>query len=76
MSRLSIAFLSEAIAASPAYMAKEHVREKLQGIVSEAIANGEIADQASLDEFWKTVDMAANALRMVPYDAMKKLAGK
>ena len=54
------------VSASETYMKKEIVREKLQAFVVEAVASGEVQSQKELDEWWKTVEMATKALRMVP----------
>lgn len=55
--------------ASSAYMKKEGTREKVQDLVAEMVRQGEIADQASLDEAFETLDMAVKALKMVPFNA-------
>lgn len=52
--------------ASETYMKKEAVREKLQAFVQEAVTSSEIQSQADLEAWWKTVEMATNALKMVP----------
>lgn len=72
-------FIKEAIkgkvAASPSYMKKEAVREKLQGIIADAVANGEIADQASLEQFLVDINTSMTALKMIPFEVWTKLAG-
>lgn len=60
------ALKSGKVSASETYMKKEIVREKLQALVVEAIASGEVQSQKELDEWWKTVEMATKALKMVP----------
>jgi len=57
------------VKASSAYMKKEGVREKLQDLVAEMVRAGEVADQASLEEAFQTLDMSVKALKMVPFDA-------
>lgn len=63
--------LEETIKASREYMAKEKVREDLQRMIMARVASGEIKDDAALRDFWKTLEMAANALKMVPVDAFR-----
>lgn len=60
------ALKSRKVSASETYMKKEVVREKLQALVQEAVASDEIQNQKELDDWWKTVEMAAKALKMVP----------
>lgn len=64
------------IAASPEYMKKERVREKLQQLIVDRVATGEIANQAELEQFIKDVDVSMMALKMVPFDVWAKMAGK
>lgn len=54
------------VSASETYMKKEVVREKLQALVQEAVSSGEVQNAKELEEWWKTVEMATKALRMVP----------
>ena len=63
------------IGASPEYMKKERVREKLQALVADHVASGEITDQASLDQFVKDVDISMTALKMIPFEVWTKMAG-
>jgi len=63
--------LEETIKASREYMAKEKVREDLQKLIAARVASGEIKDDVSLREFWKTLEMAALALKAVPVDAFR-----
>lgn len=63
--------LEETIKASREYMAKEKVREDLQHMIAARVASGEIKDDAALRDFWKTLEMAAGALKMVPVDAFR-----
>ena len=61
------------VSASPEYMGQEEVREALQNVVEERISDGRIRDQAGLDEFWKTIEKAALALRSIPFDVLVKV---
>lgn len=63
------------ITASDSYMKKEKVREHLQQHLTELVKSGEIKSQEDLEEFWTTVDMAAKALKVVPYDVWTKMSG-
>ena len=64
--------LEETIKASKEYMAKEKVREDLQRMISGRVSLGEIKDDTELREFWKTLEMAIIALKMIPVDAFKE----
>lgn len=68
--------LEETIKASRDYMLKEKVREEIQALVLQKISSGQIKNEEALKEFWKTVEMASNALKMVPFDALKAVAKK
>jgi len=68
-------FILEAIKASSSYMKKERVRAELQEMIVASVKSGAITDQKSLDEFFSTLDMAALALKAVPYEAYVQLAG-
>ena len=63
------------IAASADYMKKERVREKLQQLVADHVASGEISDQTSLEQFIKDVDISMTALKMIPFEVWQKLGG-
>ncbi len=63
------------ISASPEYMAKERVREALQGMISGMVASGQVADQAALDEAFAAFDMSVKALKMVPFEVWQRTAG-
>lgn len=63
--------LEEAAKASKDYMKKEAVRQRIQDLASSMVAAGEITSEAELADFWKTVEMSAAALKMVPFDAFK-----
>ena len=62
------------VAASPAYMRKERVRERLQSMIVSAVSSGEVRDQESLDELVKALEMSVTALRMVPFEAWNRMA--
>jgi hypothetical protein len=64
--------LEETIKASKEYMAKEKVREDLQRMISDRVSLGEIKDDNDIREFWKTLDMAISALKMIPIDAFRE----
>lgn len=60
------------VSASKTYMKKEAVREKLQALLQEAVDSGEVKSQEELEDWWNTVEMAKNALKMVPFAAWKR----
>lgn len=64
------------IGASPEYMRKEAIRQRLQDDVISRVVSGEISDQLSLDEFFSTVDMALRALKGVKFETYSKIAAK
>ena len=66
--------LEEAIRVSKEYMSKEKVREEIQNMIVERVSSGEIKDQKELEEFWKTVDMACSALKMISYSTFKGIS--
>jgi hypothetical protein len=68
-------FIKEAvkISASPEYMIKEKVRLELQNIISEKVHSGQIQSQDELDTFVNSLAMSLSALKMVPYDAWRKM---
>ncbi len=61
--------LEETIKASRQYILKERVREEIQNMIISRVTSGEIKNEGSLLEFWKTLEMAINALKMVPLNA-------
>lgn len=68
-------FVTEAIVrASKVYARKEAVREKLQALVLQAIASGEIKSQKDLDEFFGSLDLARTALASIPLEVYLKLS--
>lgn len=72
MSKLRRLVLEETIKASKEYMLKERIREEIQSLVSSRVSSGEISNEEQLRDFWKTVDMAISALKMVPFVGHKK----
>ena len=60
------------VSASKSYMKKEDVRENLQNLLQNAVSDGIVRSQEDLEDWWETIEMAKNALRMVPFDAWKK----
>lgn len=68
--------LEETIKASRDYMLKEKVREEIQAMLVQRISSGEIKSEEALKDFWKTIEMASNALKMIPFDALKAVASK
>ena len=66
------AIKSKKTGASKEYMKKEAVREKLQVLLQEAVESGEVKSQEELEDWWATVEMAKNALKMVPFAVWKR----
>lgn len=71
ISKVRRVILDEAIRASKEYMKKEQVRQRIQDLAASMVASGEIASEVELAEFWKTVEMSAAALKMVPFEALR-----
>lgn len=65
----------ERIAASDSYMKKEAIRQKLQDLVAGMVAAGEVADQVTLEDAFKTLEMALEALKHVPIAAWQQMSG-
>lgn len=63
--------LEETIKASHEYMIKEKIRSDLQQLIASRVSSGEINDEDDLKEFWKTIEMAISALKMIPVDAFR-----
>jgi hypothetical protein len=61
------------ISAHPDYMKKERVREHLQQLVVNAVADGSVKEQQDLEDFVATIVMAASALKMIPLTVYQKL---
>lgn len=73
ISKVRRVVLEEAIKASKDYMKKEQVRQRIQDLAASMVASGEITSEAELADFWKTVEMSATALKMVPFEALRGL---
>lgn len=67
-------FLKEVISATKSYLKKEVVRQKIQDLIVAEIKSGKIKDQEQLSDFFDTVLMSINALKMIPFDVFVKLA--
>ena len=57
------------------YLKKEAVKDVIQVALLDRVRAGEIRDQQGVDSFFATVDMAAHALRMIPFAVLKAQAG-
>lgn len=69
-------YITEAMhGAGKDYLRKEAIKDVIQDALAERVASGEISDQAALDEFFATVDMAVRALRVIPLDVWRMTAG-
>lgn len=66
-------FIHEAIAAGPAYMTKEKIRENIQNLVVDAVQAGGVKSQDELDEWWKTVEISIKSLRLIPFNIVKRM---
>ena len=67
--------IDESVAsASPSYMKKEFVRDEIQTLILNRIQDGSIASQKDLDDMFATIDMAARALKNVPFEVYVKLS--
>lgn len=79
--RITLGQLREAVrggaknAASASYMKKERVRERLQAMVAEMVAAGEIKDETELQDAFGAASMALSALKMVPLQVWQKMGG-
>lgn len=74
--RLRELIQSEAkVGASPEYLAKERVREVLQQFVQSKVASGEVKDDRDLQATFDAIDMSTKALKMIPFDVWRKMAG-
>lgn len=62
------------ISASASYMKKEKCREGIQKVISDAVAAGDVKDQAELDELLNAADMALKSLKMIPYDVWQRMS--
>lgn len=74
--------IREVITASPEYMKKEKVREKMQGLITKQVRTGKIKDQLSLQNFLARLSadatsdqqLALTALRSIPFEVWVKLS--
>ncbi len=60
------------VSASASYMRKERVREALQAVIVEMLGT-DVKNDADLASTFKDVEMAVNALKMIPLDVWMKL---
>ena len=67
---------SELIGMGGAYRKKEALRGELQAMVTEAVASGVVSSPAELEEWWRTLDLAASTLKSIPFEVWTKLASK
>jgi hypothetical protein len=68
-------FISEALnAASPEYLRKEAIKDTIQNVLVQRVSSGEISSQEGVDDFFKTVDMAARTLRAIPFEVWSTVA--
>jgi len=65
--------IKEAIGASENYMKKERIREDLQARIADAVSSGDVKNEKDLEDYFKTVDMAVKALKMIPFEVFVKL---
>ena len=72
LSELKQIIEAELVGASEDYMAKEEVRQRIQDIATELVAAGKIQNDKELKEFFETIKMAADALKMVPLTAFQR----
>ena len=61
------------VKATPSYMKKEAIREKLQGMIMDAVRTKDVSTQKELDDLFQTFDMATNTLKSVPIEVYKKM---
>jgi len=67
-------FIREAaISASPEYMKKEHVRERLQELIIAAMNDGAFSDEATRETFFADLNLAITTLKMIPFEVWQKL---
>lgn len=62
------------VKASADYMRKEKVREAIQAMVASQIGSGDVNDQEALARYFADIDMAAEALKQIPFEVWTKLA--
>lgn len=63
------------IAASASYMKKELVREKVQALIVQSVADGTIKTADDLAQFSKDIELSMNALKMIPFEVWQKMSG-
>ena len=68
--------IKEMINISPEYMKKERVREAIQSVIAGMVNNGQINNEAELENFFSSADMSLKALKMVPLETWRKLSTK
>ena len=64
------------ISASRDYLRKEAIREKIQSMLTDAVASGDIKSADDLKSFFSTIDMATSALKGVPIEVWLRTASK
>lgn len=62
------------VKASADYMRKEKVREAIQAMVSAHVNSGAVDNQEALARYFADIDMAAEALKQIPFEVWTKLA--
>lgn len=69
-------YILEVIRASQSYMKKEEIRERLEDLIKTRVANNVITSQDELDQFFDDVNIAARALKGIPFSVFVKLSKK
>lgn len=64
------------ISASKAYLKKEQVRELLQAMIGERVADGTIVDAKTLAESFSDVEISLLALKSIPFEVWSKMYKK
>lgn len=64
------------ISASSEYMKKEVVRQQIQDLVASKVSSREIADQAQLEEWFRSALLAITSLKMIPLEGYIALSKK
>jgi hypothetical protein len=62
------------VSASPEYMQKESIREHLQTHLVELVKSGQIQSDEELAAYFKTLEMAAMALKNVPLAVWRQMS--
>ena len=68
------AILEAKVCASSKYLKKEVTREKLQDIVVDLVGSGKVTNDDELKDLFNDIDIAAKALKMIPFEVWKKLS--